>query len=887
MKKKFIYMCLLSCVLVFSFVLNVQAWWVTPETLQSHKAYQTENPFTQSGYRGQCTWYVWGRMYEKTGVKIPTISGDAGSWWGNVSSKYKTTTLQENVIIVIGPNEYSSVGHVAFVEKIEGNQVYISEGNATGYATHNDYVNHYREQVKDISRVQVGAMYYDTNHGTQTGEVLGYITNGEAGSSIPTYVPDGSIQDLGKEFAAYITPSSKTNLAVGATVFKQAGNVTLQNKGSDATKWKFIRQSDGSYFIQNQANTNYYLDVSNNGNANMDNVYVWDCHGGDKMRWYVYNYNGAYRLVPKSANRYKHALDIKDNNINNGANVEIYEALKNDNSAQTFKIEKILYRPSGNYIDIGDNFVASIVSKSNTNLAVGATEYKQSGNVTLQNKGSKATKWKFIRQSDGSYFIQNQGNTDYYLDTAGNGNVNGDNVYVWTRHGSNKMRWYIYNYNGGYRLVPKNAFDDKLALDITDNNINNGANIEIYEALRDTNGAQTFLIEKDSTINSLNINTPMVRLGVGATMTAQAVIDGTGDFTCSWTSGDSSIFSITNSKQKIAYVTGEKAGETILLLTCGGKSVAKRIVIFDPNVSYQTQVQNKGWLSSVTDGKTSGTVGSGLRMESLKVSLANMQASGNIEYRSHIQNIGWESSWKKNGEMSGTTGKGLRLEAIQMKLSGTISNYYDIYYRVHVQNFGWLGWAKNGASAGSSGYGYRVEAVETKLVRKGGSAPGSTANSFKEKTPAVNYKSQVQNIGWMGEVKNGTLSGTSGKGYRLETIQARITNSPYAGGIEYRSHIQNIGWESTWKKNGANSGTTGKGLRLEAIQMRLTGDLAKNYDVYYRVHVQNFGWLGWAKNGASAGSSGYGYRIEGVQIKLVKKGGSAPGTTANTFKQKR
>lgn len=75
-------------------------------------------------------------------------------------------------------------------------------------------------------------------------------------------------------------------------------------------------------------------------------------------------------------------------------------------------------------------------------------------------------------------------------------------------------------------------------------------------------------------------------------------------------------------------------------------------------------------------------------------------------------------------------------------------------------------------------------------------------------------------------------------------------------------------------------------MRLEAIQIKLTGEMANKYDIYYRVHAQNFGWMGWAKNGESAGTAGYSYRLEGIQIKLVKKGGAAPGSTANTYKEK-
>ena len=48
-------------------------------------------------------------------------------------------------------------------------------------------------------------------------------------------------------------------------------------------------------------------------------------------------------------------------------------------------------------------------------------------------------------------------------------------------------------------------------------------------------------------------------------------------------------------------------------------------------------------------------------------------------------------------------------------------------------------------------------------------------------------------------------------------------------------------------KDNQLSGTSGKSLRLEAIQIRLTGEIANAYDVYYRVHIEDKGWLNWAK----------------------------------------
>ena len=89
------------------------------------------------------------------------------------------------------------------------------------------------------------------------------------------------------------------------------------------------------------------------------------------------------------------------------------------------------------------------------------------------------------------------------------------------------------------------------------------------------------------------------------------------------------------------------------------------------------------------------------------------------------------------------------------------------------------------------------------------------------------------------------------------------------------------------RNNGEISGTSGRSLRLEAIEIKLTGEIANYYDIYYRVHVQDFGWLGWAKNGEPSGSAGYSYRLEGIQIKLVEKGEAPPVGIGESYKEKK
>lgn len=170
---------------------------------------------------------------------------------------------------------------------------------------------------------------------------------------------------------------------------------------------------------------------------------------------------------------------------------------------------------------------------------------------------------------------------------------------------------------------------------------------------------------------------------------------------------------------------------------------------------------------------------------------------------------------------------------------------------------------------------------------------GITKTDVKKTKLAIYYQVHCQDYGWEVDEKDeadltkwksdGAPSGTVGESKRLEGIRIQLPKG-VSGSVEYRTHIQNTGWETKWKKDGEVSGTSGKSLRLEAIQMKLSGDIAKEYDVYYCVHAQNFGWLNWAKNGEEAGTAGYGYRLEAIKIMLVPKGEKAPAKVGDSDK---
>ena len=303
------------------------------------------------------------------------------------------------------------------------------------------------------------------------------------------------------------------------------------------------------------------------------------------------------------------------------------------------------------------------------------------------------------------------------------------------------------------------------------------------------------------------------------------------------------------------------------------------------HIQYEAHVSNIGWMSSKRDGSTAGTTGQSKAMEDLKVSVLNPAEDGSVQIDAHVAGIGWQGWDTPSASEGGTTGQGRAVEAVRLRLTGSLAKDYDVYYRVHASNIGWMAWAKDGEEAGTTGFGRSVEAVQIRLVKKGDAAPSSDgANvdyAFKKKPMSLTYRAHVSNVGWQGAVSDGATAGTTGRGLALEDLKLSIDSSDYSDGsaVQIDAHVSGIGWQGWDTPSASEGGTTGQGRAVEAVRLRLTGFLAKDYDVYYRVHASNIGWLAWAKDGEEAGTTGMSCSLEAVQIKLIKKGTSHPDTT--------
>ena len=143
----------------------------------------------------------------------------------------------------------------------------------------------------------------------------------------------------------------------------------------------------------------------------------------------------------------------------------------------------------------------------------------------------------------------------------------------------------------------------------------------------------------------------------------------------------------------------------------------------------------------------------------------------------------------------------------------------------------------------------------------------------------IQYEAHVSNIGWMSSKRDGSTAGTTGQSKSVEDLKVSILNPVEDGSVQINANVSGVGWQGWDTPSASEGGTTGQGRAVEAVRLRLTGSLAKDYDVYYRVHASNIGWMAWAKDGEEAGTTGMSYSLEAVQIKLIKKGTSHPDTS--------
>ena len=140
--------------------------------------------------------------------------------------------------------------------------------------------------------------------------------------------------------------------------------------------------------------------------------------------------------------------------------------------------------PTPSYANIGTNVYRYLIRTDGWKHI--GTNYDSSDryNVTIgsANTGDPEQIWKFIRQGDGSYCIQNMFN-DNYLTYEGDCVQQAKVTTSWLNtNKASRFQWYIYDKNGTFQLVPKDSVTAGtwLVLDCTGNYQTPGTQMELY-----------------------------------------------------------------------------------------------------------------------------------------------------------------------------------------------------------------------------------------------------------------------------------------------------------------------------------------------------------------------------------------------------------------------
>lgn len=437
---------------------------------------------------------VWGKELSQYGHVAIILSADAHSFvsmdqnWPRGSACKKVTHNYNKFWGVIRPNFSEPPSNpVTTTPSIWKNSdsytvgnsatlTWNSVDNATGYWFSVWY------KGEQIVTTQVSGSSEYTLNNLGEGEYTAYITAYNDSSSKQSSVTFRvNYLDIGTNFIANIIKvdswSHVVNDNTNACIGKEVGNANEY--------YEFVRQSDGSYIIKSLEDGKY-LDVSDGGNKNGQNVGFSDYTGENNQKWYIKNGSSGKILIPKNAT--ESCLDISNNGSAVGTNAQIWAQA--GVAAQEFSIYTQSKIP--NFINFGDDFYANIIKAStwstlvnkNPNLEVGGEGEAEGSDI-----------WHFRRMKDGTYIIQSLFDGKY-LDVEKFSNQKGANVYCYDYTGDSNQRWYLTLGKNGKVLIPKNATG--LCLDVSNDGSDAGTNVQLWEP--NGTAAQEFNVYKEETI---------------------------------------------------------------------------------------------------------------------------------------------------------------------------------------------------------------------------------------------------------------------------------------------------------------------------------------------------------------------------------------------------
>ena len=228
----------------------------------------------------------------------------------------------------------------------------------------------------------------------------------------------------------------------------------------------------------------------------------------------------------------------------------------------------------GKKVNLGNSFVARIVSKNYSNYCIGLSGTNNGDDLKLKTKkqSDDSQLWSFIRNSDGTYQIINlKANKSFDTDGGEDARGNGTVMQLWSYVGSApQMQYVIQSYNGGYRFVPTNQ-DQVRGVDLKDGKAQENQPIIVYQVGSKDNKAQTWTLEKVATSISMNVSNESIKIGSTKQLSVRFNPTDVANKSIKWTTSNSQIATVSST----GVVKGIKEGTVTITATTTDESNKK------------------------------------------------------------------------------------------------------------------------------------------------------------------------------------------------------------------------------------------------------------------------------------------------------------------------
>ena len=396
---------------------------------------------------------VWGKELSQYGHVAIILSADAHSFvsmdqnWPRGSACKKVTHNYNKFWGVIRPNfseppsnppTYSNfwVDHYLFDLSETVSFTAVASG-ADNYTIGID-----KTGVGRVVTEGCGSTYTISADRLGAGEYSAYMTVANSAGYVDTYKVYFVVVEkcnFADKFSARIQ-----NIGTGCYITnKDSKIVGAPESGYNDQIWFFNKCSDGSYTIMSQLDGLMMDDEWDSDVPAGADIRAWSATGQDKQRFNIYYMDDAFYIRPANTKTL-----VVDMGAGEPYNVACYNLSRNAGQ-QKYRFDMV---GMGDYIPygLGDEFYAQLRCQG-TNLYV----TNQSGNVAgVAATADDSQIWKFMRQSNGAYVIQNTLDGSY-IDVENSNDANKTNFLSYNEYtGNRNQQFYFYEMDNAFYIKP-------------------------------------------------------------------------------------------------------------------------------------------------------------------------------------------------------------------------------------------------------------------------------------------------------------------------------------------------------------------------------------------------------------------------------------------------